>query len=419
MPKKNIRKKSLLVTFLFFIQLKLSKPQWNNIYDIINGIISCESKRTISAISKASINQRNKFTMIDFIKNDTVDYEQIEKDKIEQLMILIDNEAKKSKKPVILSIDDVKLVKPLETNNIEFLDYYKDYPKENEYSNQVQLVTLKVACNNISFSLAFKIYLRKKTVSRINYHRRKENKPLLSFKTKYSLAKELLKLVLPHFKKRFKTYVCFDNWYSSANFIKFCLKNNLNVICGIKSNRNFNGKNISELAKKLRFSRTEKPQSVKIRSKYRTRSYKTYTLTGRINKIRHSVKVVISDYYRKGKRSTRFFISTDVTLTSNNILNIFNNRWGIEVDYFYLKCFLGLGDFRLRSYEGFRNFVHLEFLAYNYLQYRHYYNRGMIISDEIYNHKVEQRKEYINIIYDLFEKGFSKEFVFEKCLSVP
>jgi hypothetical protein len=44
--------------------------------------------------------------------------------------------------------------------------------------------------------------------------------------------------------------------------------------------------------------------------------------------------------------------------------------WPIEVDNYYVKQFLGLGDFRVRSVEAVKKWLAILFLAYTYLQWQ-------------------------------------------------
>ena len=45
-------------------------------------------------------------------------------------------------------------------------------------------------------------------------------------------------------------------------------------------------------------------------------------------------------------------------------------RWSVEVDNYYVKQLLGLGDFRVQSYEAVEKWFALVFLAYTFLQWR-------------------------------------------------
>ncbi len=69
-----------------------------------------------------------------------------------------------------------------------------------------------------------------------------------------------------------------------------------------------------------------------------------------------------------GSRYPKYFLSTDLSLSPQEALNIYRMRWPVEVDNIYLKAALGLGDFRLQSFEAIQKWFQVVLLALNYLQ---------------------------------------------------
>ena len=63
-------------------------------------------------------------------------------------------------------------------------------------------------------------------------------------------------------------------------------------------------------------------------------------------------------------------ISTADTELAQQILNKYQKRWPVEVDNYYVKQLLGLGDSRVQSYEAMEKWFALVFLAYTFLQWR-------------------------------------------------
>ena len=70
----------------------------------------------------------------------------------------------------------------------------------------------------------------------------------------------------------------------------------------------------------------------------------------------------------KGDKHPKFFACTDLSLTAQAALRLYQQRWSIEVDNLYLKTFLGLGDFRLQSYEATTKWFAVVLLDLNFLQ---------------------------------------------------
>jgi hypothetical protein len=73
---------------------------------------------------------------------------------------------------------------------------------------------------------------------------------------------------------------------------------------------------------------------------------------------------------RPGDKRPKYFACTDTTLSAQQALRYYQKRWPVEVDNFYLKDVLGLGDFRLQSFEAAEKWFAVVVLAINYLQFQ-------------------------------------------------
>src|SRR5207244_9179523 len=103
----------------------------------------------------------------------------------------------------------------------------------------------------------------------------------------------------------------------------------------------------------------------------RRRTYWVRSLTGRLRGVPGSVRVVLSQK-GPGVRTPKYFLCTDLTLYAQEILSRYQHRWGQEVDYWYVKQELGLGDFRLQSYEAIEKWYAVVYLVLVYLYWRSY-----------------------------------------------
>ncbi|MGK7877323.1 MAG: hypothetical protein AB4426_29705 [Xenococcaceae cyanobacterium] len=75
-------------------------------------------------------------------------------------------------------------------------------------------------------------------------------------------------------------------------------------------------------------------------------------------------------------------------------------RWPIEMDYWYLKQRLGLGDFRLHSYEAIHKWYTVVHLTFTFLQWRLYEARAQgdslrSVADVIRVHRQEHAQEML------------------------
>jgi transposase len=163
-------------------------------------------------------------------------------------------------------------------------------------------------------------------------------------------------------------YVTFDSWYASAKLIKLCRRQGWHVICALKSNRLLNGKSVKKHDQAFKHRRYTRVR-VRAADRSHTVRYFTRSLRGRIANIRDEVRVIISRRH-PGSAYPKYFLSTDLSLSSQEALNIYRMRWPVEVDNLYLKSALGLGDFRLQSFEAIQKWFQVVLLALNYLQYQ-------------------------------------------------
>lgn len=189
----------------------------------------------------------------------------------------------------------------------------------------------------------------------------------LRFRSKYGLAREMLAEIAPLLPADFQVHILFDSWYSSAKLIKYCRRQNWHIITGLKSNRDLNGKQLSQWHKDLRPTRYERapvPAADGSRTTYFVRP-----LQGRLNQVPFEVCVLISKRHPRSK-SPAYFLCTDLSLSAQEALVWDRDRWPTEVDNFYLKTRLGLADYQLQAFEAIEKFHALGFLALAYLQYR-------------------------------------------------
>jgi hypothetical protein len=101
----------------------------------------------------------------------------------------------------------------------------------------------------------------------------------------------------------------------------------------------------------------------------RLRTSLVRTLRGKLTKLSFEVCVLISDRPHRDKRP-KYFRCTALALSAQQILPIYQKRWPIAVDNFYVKQHLGLADFRVQSYEATEKWFAVVFLALVFLQWR-------------------------------------------------
>jgi hypothetical protein len=169
-------------------------------------------------------------------------------------------------------------------------------------------------------------------VRRLNRHRAPAQR--LRFRKKTTLAHEMLTELQRLLPPRFQVYVLFDSWYASNRLLKFCRRQDWHVVCAIKSNRKLDDQKLSQWPQALRHQRYQRVQLTA--TDQRQRTYLVRQRQGKLHRLPFAVCVLISQRHHRDKHP-KYFLCTDLALSAQNILSLYQKRWPIEVDNFYVK----------------------------------------------------------------------------------
>jgi len=371
------------------LKLKLTQPQRTHALNVMEGLIVCESTKTLSAMNRLLLEPVHPSSIADFFTCSPWDNDSIRIQSQKALIDLVLEEDQKHliKPRILISIDDSLSNKPKESKHFEPVDWHFDAKEGNAYGYGISFITMHIECDGRSTPINWRIYLKGKTVRRLNRDRDKKEK--IRFRSKMSLSIEMLKEIQDLLPEGYPVYILFDSWYASKRLINFCLRKKWHVICKLKSNRVFEGKRLSQWAHYLRSKNLSK---IWIDSANTSTPYWTSVKKGRLKGLSREVCVIISKRH-PGDKHPEFFLCTDTSLSAKEALSLYTRRWAIEIDYLYLKTRLGLGDFRLRSMEGINRYFTLVFLTLTYLSWRKYEERAKSISEVIAIHRQEQYEE--------------------------
>jgi len=361
-----------LVKFLLVLKLRLSEPQERHLTNFIEALLACEGTKTIAKLNRLILDATDQSAFTDFFT-----YSPWDDDELRQLWVsamvkwvLDDNQGELIPKPFFIVIDDSKSPKPKASLHFEVTGWHFNTTDGRGFGYGVVFVTVHIACGNRSVPVALRLYLRESTIRKINRSRGKGKR--LPFKTKFTIAKNILQELAPLIPNTVPVYVLFDSWYASKNLIKLCRQFGWHVICALKHNRKFRKKGASKarkLSQLARYIRNRDFTEVTVKSSDSSTNYLVHTLRGYLNGIKDEVSIIISKRNQQDKRP-EFFLVTDLNLSVQEALSRYGRRWAVEVDHLYLKVRLGLGDFRLRSYEGIAKYFDLVGLTLAYLYWR-------------------------------------------------
>ena len=93
----------------------------------------------------------------------------------------------------------------------------------------------------------------------------------------------------------------------------------------------------------------------------KNKNYYVYRYEGKLNGIENAV--VLLSYPEKAfgnPKPLRAFLSTDVSLSTDEILSCYVCRWSIEVFFRQCKDKLALGSYQIRSAQGIRRYFNVQ-----------------------------------------------------------
>lgn len=410
-----------LHTFLDDLDLDLTKPQRRHLEEVSEGLLMTDGRKTLTTITRQLVERRDIYAVADFFRQSPWTVETVRGPLLAHLMGAVRAQAAAlpaAERVVVCSLDDSTCHKPRGSRHFEPVDWHADYtehtagvgPQGQRYAHGVPVVTCRVSVGGAAYTVNWRLYMRARTVRRLNRHRPKGRR--LPFRSKLALAREMLTELAPHLPPGARIYVVFDSWYASAKLIRFCLRQGWQVICDLKANRTLDGTPLRTHAQTLRHQRYA---HTTIRATAAEQTYYTRTLQGQVKRIPSAVTVLQSRRHPRDHHP-KYLLCTDRTLTPREILTLYAQRWGCEVDYLYLKTRLGLEDFRLRSVEGIAKYIAVVFLTLAFLQHQQHRGRHRTLSETLAAHRHTQLRRLVReVVHSALEHG-SPEPVFRRFL---
>jgi hypothetical protein len=362
-----------LVAFISALNIVLYQPQIRHLIQMVDALLVSNETKTISGLYRLLKGQPDPKSGADFLRESPWKPEDIGSARKRWMVKKFLELASKVNMAfeIFISVDDSLGKKGKATRHLEAVDYQHNHTesskKKQTYTNGYVYVEVHVQIGPVGFLFDTRVYLREKTVRRLNRRRSPEER--LRFRTKYALAREMLVELAALLPKGHKVYVLFDSWYASKKLIKFCRRQKWHVICAVKSNRRINQVRVDQHNRTLRHKPYERITLEAVDEHHKAPRYYVRCIRGYLEDFAEPVHAIISKK-RPGDKFPKYFVCTDLTLSVQQVLRYYQKRWPVEVDNLYLKNVLGLGDFRLQSFEAIEKWFAVVVLAINYLQYR-------------------------------------------------
>ena len=363
--KSIVRRSAAVVTFVGLVGLTLSAPQLQHVERFADLLVVAPRRKTLAQLAALELPGVDPSNLADFFRISPWDPDDLRLPLVEFLIRYLKEHNGDPQAPIYATLDDSLAPKDKGTRKLQSVDWHFDHNQGRTIQGGCHVV-LRLHWGDLHFPLSWRLYLRQSTVRRLN-RRRKHHQ--LCYHSKLELARQLLEQVVPLLPKENPVYVLFDSWYTSAKLVKWIRQQGWHVIAAVKSNRKVSGQKLRQWHDDLK-GHSYDPVSLELANGQR-RTYWVRSITGRLRGVPGVVRVLMSQR-GLGVRTPKYFLSTDTTLSVQEVLKRYQRRWSQEVDYWYVKLQLGLGDFRLQSYEAIAKWYAVVYFVLAYLYWQSY-----------------------------------------------
>ena len=260
---------------------------------------------------------------------------------------IIYEESKRSKKPILCIVDDTIFSKTVPSSKARHpIDsayfHYSHLKGKSDYGHQA--ISVLLSCNGITLHYAVKMY--DKSISKIDIA--------------CEIAQELPST--PNI-----SYLLCDSWYVCGKLMDAFIKKGFYTIGALKTNRILYPDGIKESVRVLAERLREKQGASSFHLvTVKGRKYYVYRYEGNLNGTPNAVVLLT---FPEGKLfqadSLRAFLCMDASLSDEQILHLYVQRWNIEVFFRETKRRLALNKYQIRSEKGIQrlwmiaSFAHL------------------------------------------------------------
>ena len=265
---------------------------------------------------------------------------------LKQMVIgVIYQEAERSGQPIFCIVDDTiaSRTKPSSQalHPIENAYFHQSHlKKKQDYGHQAIAVLL--SCNGIT--LNYTVLLYDKSMSKIQMV--------------CNLAQEL-PIAPVH------SYFLCDSWYTAGKVMDSFIKRGFYTIGALKTNRILYPAGIRQKLSQFALFLHKTDAAVRLVT-VGNRQYYVYRYEGKLNGLENAVVLMTypKDAFHK-PQALRAFLCSDTSLSTEEILTYYQERWGIEVYFRQCKTRLAFDQCQIRSAQGIQRFWLLTSLAYN------------------------------------------------------
>ena len=417
-----LHKSPALCAILDQLQLELFKPQHQHILNLADALLTCEETKTLAALQRQFSTTPDVSNMADCLRISPWVAEKVRSVlRANQVAwVLTQGEKTDAPKSIYINIDDSLGEKGKHTCHLEPVDWFHDHnestPKRPRYKKAFCYLECTLQVGDTVVTVDLRLYLREKTIRRLNRQRSADQR--IPFRSKNSLARNILEALRPLLPKGWKVFVQFDSWYASETLIKHVRRQGWHVTCALKCNRKLNGIRIDHLAYALMHKRYT--QIAVTAADGNTTTYYVRQTTGRLENVPYDVRVFFSKRHPR-QIVLAYFMSTALTRSVQQALQGYIGRWSCEVLNFYIKTQAGLADFRVQSYEAMDKNKVVVLLAWAYIERRYETERSArfkTYGDIIRRHREEHAVDWLTGALEMMRETHDVQQVLQHSLRV-
>lgn len=412
-----VQRSAAVVTFVGMLSLALSAPQTRHVERVADMIVMAPRKKTLAQLAAQECEGVDVSNLADFFRISPWDPDDLRLPLVEWILHDLAKRVKNSSAPIYLTLDDSLAVKDKGTKKLQSVDWHFDHNRKQTVKGGNHVV-LGIHWGGYHYPLLWRLYLRQSTVRRLN-RRRKNHR--LRYQSKLDLARQMLQQIIPYLPAGKPVYVLFDSWYTCGKLVKWIRQQGWHVIAGLKSNRKVSGRKLTDWHKDFKGRRY---CQVRLRlANGRMRTYWVRVVTGRLEGVPGDVRVLMSQM-GPGAKAPKYFVCTDTTLSEREILRRYQNRWSQEVDYWHVKLQLGLGDFRMQSYEAIEKWYAVVYLTLVMLYWQRYeasdkHKRATSLSEVLSRMRAEHHRAVLRAACEEVKAGADVDDVLRRYLQEP
>src|SRR4051794_17087843 len=296
MLTRIVRVSPALEAFVTSMPLDLSQPQRQHLLEMADALLVCESDKTLAALQRQFLDSTDPSNWADFLRESPWSADSARGLLRSHQLAWLLAEARRRGLPKVLylNLDDSLAKKDKKTCHIQPVDWFHDHNESTPGSRRYHKAFCYLECTarvgDLTATVDLRLYLREKTVRRLNRCRPPEQR--LHFRSKNRLACDILKSLEPLLPEGFSVYVQFDSWYASERLLKYIRRQGWHAVCALKSNRKLQGQRLSQFVSTLQHKRYTPVRVTAADGKKTT--YYVRDAVGRLSKVPFDVRVMFS-----------------------------------------------------------------------------------------------------------------------------